>query len=99
MNKRYYNEETTLDGEWYGYKIRLWIVNPYQEWDYTTDDLYVLLDSIADYPDYSEKLLADDIVELIVENYDELAAVQVIRPDGVGHMAYTTEYNGDSVDF
>lgn len=100
MNKRYHNEETTLDYSINGFKVRVWIVNPYQKNEYTVELLESYLKTIKEHHfiHMTQHQMAEVIVELVVEFYPDIAAVQVIRPDGVGHMVYTTEYNGDPVE-
>ena len=96
--KRYYNEETTLDVIWYDFHVRVWIVNPYQTVDYTDESVLQVCDnSTSLLNSLTDKELADKIVGDVVAHFPDLAAVQVIRPDNIGHMVYTTEYNGDKV--
>ena len=98
MSKRYYNEETTIDTIWNDFHIRLWIVNPYQTVDYDDRSVLDVCDAALPIMDsLTDKELADKLVGDVVAHFKDIAAVQVIRPDGVGHMVYTTEYNGETV--
>jgi len=98
--KRYHNEETTLDVSHNGFVVRVWIVNPYQKNVYTTEELSSLISGThigkSSIP-VTDFMLAEAYVAAVVDRYPDIAAVQVIRPDKVGHMVYTTEYNGDPV--
>lgn len=101
MNKRYHNEETTLDYSINGFKVRVWIVNPYQKYRYTIGELEAVCQNrLAQGVDTDEDgwYCAEALVEAVASHYPDVAAVQVIRPDGVGHMPYLTEYNGDPVE-
>jgi len=93
--KRYYNEETTLDYAINGFKVRVWIVNPFQKNEYTVEQLAHLVSGLD--RTGTDWDIAERIVEAVAKHYSDIAAVQVIRPDGVGHMVYTTEYNGDKL--